>query len=326
METKFNCSIPALTPTVITLWDNCEVHLSVLATYKSKYTPGLCASRKDAMNAAAAMPDQAARSAVHERIRLRLVDGSKTCMRLWQNLKSYCRDSYTNKEELEVQLKSAGWEYYDFAASSWPSTQSLMTSGLNFIDANIDTLKESGYMPDSFRAAFAYSKALFTNDYNEFRTAITDASTSTAARTEALNQCYADVISLCLDSQDCFANNEIIKAQFVFDNVLSMVAPAGASAAAFTITNAQTKRAIIAEVQVQGSDKSVTTDSSTGKCEVSQLAAGNTTFIIMADGFVKQTITSDLTTGTTTRIPIEMTPQFTANDTPQPEPLIVNSQ
>jgi len=106
-----------------------------------------------------------------------------------------------------------------------------------------------------------------------------------------------------------FFKNSAIQSQFSFEAVSSMLSPAGAAAAIVTVVNAN-NQPLLAEVSIQGTDKSGTTNAQDGKCELTQLSGGQTTFIISADGYAPRQMVGMINTGTTFRLTVNMVPLF----------------
>lgn len=223
MQRKFNCPQQTLVMVLLQLWDNCLANLTAMSAYKSLYTTTFINSMKTAVSNAALLPDNDARRTVAESIRIDMVAQSKICRNLWQDLKSYIRSAYP-ADQYDTMLTQAGWNYYSRSASNWSALQSLMTSGLNFINANSTTLTDAGYMREDFALEFANSIGSFNSLFSQFVTALQTAEQGTDERLEALNNCYEQGISMCLDGQNVFRNNEATKNLFVFEHVCGLVA------------------------------------------------------------------------------------------------------
>ena len=300
METNFNISIPALVPTILTILENGEQNLDALAAFKSKYNPIYFVNSRNAILAAQNMADADARAAAHETIRLLMVTKSKACLRLWQNMKSYCRDAYPEQELFDIMLTEAGWNYYDAAsAQNWPSVQALMVSGYNFISANLDFLMAQGYMPVDFIDRFREAQVDFVATFDSFRQALQASKAGTAARNSALSSCYTNTISLCLDAQDLFADNSVLKDLFVFDTVSSMVAPAGAAGLkgyATYVIDGQPVTGLTAEIE--HTNKRVVTNPE-GFYDFGNLSSGTYTINYKLGDVIKDTEQVTIPTGTT---------------------------
>ena len=124
---------------------------------------------------------------------------------------------------------------------------------------------------------------------------------------------------MCKDAAVIYENNAVLREQFTFSTVCSMVSPGGASGAVITVINAETDMPMVAKVSVQGTSKNATTDEATGRCDITQLAAGDTVFVIDAAGFTSQSILKSLNTGTTSYLTVEMVPMVTTQRLPEPE-------
>ena len=300
MDTKFNVAIPVLVPTVLTILDNGEQHLDTLNAYKSKYTTDYFADKRSAIINAQHMPDADARSAAHEVLRLQLVSENKICLHLWQGFKNYCRDAYPDQDLFDIMLSQGGWNYYDAAsAQNWPSQEALNVSATNFMTANATVLRTQGFMPDDYADRYQVAAENFANTYSVFRNALQVSKAGTDARNTALSNCYMDTISLCLDAQNLFADNDTVKALFVFDTVSSMIAPAGAAGLkgyATYVINGEPVTGLTAEIE--NTDKRVTTNPE-GFYDFGNLSSGTYTVKYKLGDVVKDTEQVTIPTGTT---------------------------
>lgn len=316
-QALYPCSQPALYQTERAIIFRLRENLTAFAYFRAVYTDEYCEVLLANIATAEAMPNEQARMLTHETIRAELIELDKQCRNKWQAGKRYIAYCYPDTQE--DNWDAFGWSSYEAASNeSWTAVNALMTAATTYLVLHTDALAANNNMPLSFPAALNNLANAFKEKYNEFTLAQQDAVTGTVAKINANNATYTSIINISMDSAVIYSDNSTMRDLFSFSTVCGLVVPSGASSANITVINDETKTPIIAQVQIQGSDKMATTNAATGKCEITQLASGSTVFNITADGFVKQTITKVLNIGAASRIEVSMVKQFTVQDTPQP--------
>lgn len=316
-----------------TMWKSCKTNREAMSEMRGIYTDEFIDTMILQIAAAEALPDDAARSATHEQIRMQMEPLATICCSNWRLLKMCIRNS-SPESEREIMYTAAGWGDYESAAhNSWTSVISMMQQGSEFIAKNYDILFDEGKnMPENFPDLYNASSDAFISKYDLFIEARQTAEIGTAQKIEANNAIYRKTIDMGLDGQECFYNNDELRKQFTFDAVAGLISPAGASGIVITVTNAETNQPLIAEIVDSVTDRSVSTNSD-GRGEMLNLSSGDTTFLITCDGYTQQAINYTLKTGTTGRLEVKMVPigfavtgadNVAGNGVPAPGALAVN--
>ena len=311
METTkatFPCSQGALFATDDLIINRLREHLTDFSTFRSIYSDSYCNLLAEKNAAARALPNDQMRSLGHETLRDELITLGTSCRSNFKKLKRYITYSVP-ASQLKSNLDAAGWQHYEEAGNdNWVALMDMMDMGLLYINDRSVQLQANGNMPISFRDVFAESAATFNTTYLLFEEAQQDARAGTFAKLELCNEIYSLISDVSKDSAVIYENNAVLRDQFTFSTVCGLVAPAGASGAVITVMNAETDMPMVATVSVQGSSKNGTTNSATGRCDFTQLAAAETVFVIDANGFVSQSITRSLNAGATSYIAVDMEP------------------
>ena len=201
---SYSCSQSDLIVVIKTGLASALEYLAQLFAFSPKYTTAFINGLITETDAAAAIPDEAARRLASEMLRLDLVAANAAECDRWQLLKRYISKLYSG-EALTIQLASAGQGYYTKAqGESWPSTRSLLQSGSTYATTNSAALIANNNMPPTFAAdmttAFEDYDALVTA-YESSKEAIPVA---TQAKIVALNAIYTKFMEVMLDGQQVF--------------------------------------------------------------------------------------------------------------------------
>ncbi len=327
INSEYNVSQPALYLICRILLDNYKNNIATFSARKARYTQEWYDEKLEQLQAAAAIPDEQARSLEHEMLRLQLVQLGETCCEMFQYSKSYIRTAFNTEEERTANYDACGQKNYTSAShQGWVALDALNRANLAYITANQQTLSMDGEnMPDTFITEVTSANNEWYAVYLLFNQARSSARTATENKITANNAIYRTIIdSICADGQLYFKNNEELKRQFSFEAVSEQVAPSGASTAVITVENEETGKPMLAEIMEENTERVITTEND-GRGEMGNLSAGETKFKITADGFSDQTVTMSLKTGTTSRITVKMTPMvFAQSSVPAPEPVVSN--
>ena len=112
-----------------------------------------------------------------------------------------------------------------------------------------------------------------------------------------------------LDGQEIYKTNEVIKKQFVFDQVLNLVSGTGTAGIKGYITADNTNAPIQgATVAIEQNGKSATTDQD-GKYQILQVAANTYNIKIGAEGYTSKLIENVvIKTGTVSMLSVTLVP------------------
>lgn len=307
-KANFNCSQADLYMICRMGWQSCEEQLPAFAAFKAKYTPVFIADRRAEIDAAEALPNFQTRDAISETFRIQSSELLKQCLSNWQKLKRYIADAWPENLQ-KPKLEAAGQKDYTRAAEeNWDAARALLTAGMQFIDDNTAALTANDNMPSTFQGAFKTAKGDFETKHQEFL----NSQESNAAKAEdkniANNDIHAKVMAMFLDGQEIFKNNDAIKKQFVFEQVLLLVSGPGTAGFKGTVIDSVTGLPIEDVVfTLKGSDKTTTTDQD-GRFSILQLAAQEWEVAVVKAGYQEKKFKQTVNVGTVSTIKIELIP------------------
>jgi hypothetical protein len=225
-QPAYPCGQPELYTVATNGWTSYGEHLPRFSSLKTTYTAQKGLDALASVAAAEALPDEAAREAIHVLLRKELVNLGDRCLILWSDLSSYIRDGFP-EEEYDAQRNAAGHGYYARASNSdWEGMKGLMKSGADFIAAN-DAALTAGGMPSIFVTRFTDTRTQFLAKYLEFTQAEELTKTMTDAKVEANNRVYRDLMAMFDDGQRIFRYEASVRHQFTFSRVLQMITNQG---------------------------------------------------------------------------------------------------
>jgi hypothetical protein len=277
------------------------------------YIAALVTTRLSEVDAAEALADDAVRTENSRLLRNNLEITAGEACDLWQRLKRYVIKAFP-KTEQEIRLTAAGQQHYAKAANKdWEAVKRLLIDGSAFITANSVALLADDNMPPTFATAFNTKKTSFDTYYEDFLDASQDEEIETQTKVTANNEIHASVMSMMLDGQEIFKNNEAIKKLFTFDQVLLTVTGPGNQGFKGNISNATNDLplGVTATVAITGpTNKTVETDEN-DHFDCPQLTAGEQayTITVTATGYQTKILNNQtVNTGTMKTINIELTP------------------
>ncbi len=307
MVKSYSLSMSVLYQTIRTIITNASNNIAALGSFKSKYNAAYLLTLQNPLDAAEAMKSEQARSAEHELLRIDMIGLGADCRQMWQNLKRYIADAYGSAQEV-VMWDAAGWQYYTEASNeNWDKLREMMQMGFLFIEEHEALLKTAGYMPDDFKDTFDDKRGAFNVKYDAFLIARENAEAGTAAKIAANNAVYESTVSLCLDGQVCFMNDEVKKKLFSIEAVSSLIKPTGSATVVVELRNAETN-AVIPMFEMTNLSTERTVSAEEGRAEMGQQAEGQTQYRIVADGYAEHTITVDVHAGVKTIEHVALTP------------------
>jgi hypothetical protein len=288
-------------------WQSCTQYLGDFADFKARYNAGFIADRLAEVEAASNLPDDQARGSQSETLRIQLGQAAQDCLSGWQKLKRYIADAFP-PEFQKAKLEAAGQNYYEKAGSNnWDSCRGLITSGNNFIALHLAELTANENMPPTFQTNFSNTKNTFEKLHQEFLKSEEAGSLSTENKLTANNNIYDKLISMYLDGQEIFKNNETIKKQFTFEQTLGLASGNNAAGIKGQITNSADGTPIAnASIAIKDSNKIALTDAE-GKYQLSPVPSGIYTIVITAEGFQPQEIVQQIKVGTVSGLSIQLT-------------------
>jgi Carboxypeptidase regulatory-like domain len=304
----YPCSQSDLIVVVKTGINSCTEHLSRLTAFSPMYTNAYFEGFLTEVDAADALPDEAARRTNSEMLRLELVGLNRDCCNLWQLLKRYISKTYTG-EALALQLGSAGQGYYTKAINqNWPSTRSMLVSASQYLVKNKDKLLENNNMPPDFPTQLTNALQEYAILLTNYEGSKEDILVATQAKIVALNGSYKKLIGVLLDGQELFKNEEPIYKQFVFDEIWSRVSGPGLAGIRGQVTQEGTKLPV-KDAIVSLSDFPGTALTDEQGNYLINAPSGQYTVTIIADGFISRLIEKfNIEIGTVSKLEIALTP------------------
>lgn len=303
----YNCAQQALYAAAKLGWENYQAYLKDFTALKGKYTKKYGDDALAAVEAAEALPDDQARSAVPENNRVMVKDLAVQCMELWQQLKSYINDAYP-KNQRKPMLEAAGAKhYYGASNNSWEAVAALVNSGDAFIQEHTEALsKEGDNMPEDFPATFTAAKDAFKTQYATYLLSAQGKVSGTGEKNLANNGVYETLISMLADGQIIFKNDPTKKSLFVFETLLSFIESKGASGLRIVAKEAVTQLPVPqVEFTVQPGNFTGSTDEN--GVLVLNLPEDTYSIIGMKDGYNSFTEEVNVSTGVVSRKNIEFT-------------------
>lgn len=286
MVATYKCSQQELYTVCRLAWSSCNDYLSIFNDFKTSYTPQLVQQKLQEINAAAILPDVQARNAKSEILRIELVMLLPQCLQDFNILKRYIVSAYSSLLQ-KANIDAAGQKYYSKAAAfNWESVQGLLQNAISFVVHNDVALSVNNNMPATFLGRLQQKQTEFNRLYQAFLSAITDEQLATEQKIVANNGIYASLINMLADGQVLFSHQAAICKQFIFTYLIGLVSGVGTAGLKGYVTDAVTGRQINgAQIVLLNKDKTAVTDNE-GHYEINQVAAGEYTVIVKADGYV----------------------------------------
>jgi|GEM_PF-936546 len=229
-EADYSCTQQELYTIAENGWTSYGEHQLVFAGKRAIYTVQKGTDALTALGSAVALPDEAAREALHVVLRIELVALAGECRIMWEELDSIIRDSFP-ENQYEVRRNEAGHESYAAASNeNWPATKALMKQGADFIVLHGAALSSSeGGMLASFPTDFGNVRSAFLAKNLEFVQAEELTRTLTDAKLAANNAVYKTLMKMFADGRKYFRFQPSIRYQFTFERVLGMISGTGGS-------------------------------------------------------------------------------------------------
>lgn len=275
---------------------------------KEFYKPPYYDLRIGEVDAAEKFDDYSVRLAKITEKRLFLEKKQIVCLNKWQDLKSYIQSAWEDDEAvMKAKFQQAGSEFYaDAVDKNWESVADLMKTGETFITENTTALSANNNMPGTFASEFSDVKKELDDAMKDFYTEEENESKLGDKKIDACNLVYKKLMGMFADGQKYFRNDESVKSQFIFDNVLKLVTNKLASLKGHITTNVMNDNLLGFSLSILQNGEEVKTDDE-GKYDFGSLAAGTYTVEVSKTGYVSQTINNVVVeTGTAKTLNIVM--------------------
>ena len=239
-----------------------------------------------------------------------LIKAHRLACKAWQALKRYISRSF-DSDLVALKLKAAGGNYYAKAyADGWPEAQQMFTNAQNFIEANKDRLLT--VMPVDFQENFNNLAKDFKAklaDYEQSKEAISE---GTQTRVKALNDIHRTFMEMMLDGQAIFEDNEAIRKQFIFTEVLSKVSGPGLAGVrgqvTEVLTNSPIANAVVTITDNTGKQIATATTDAEGKY-LANTPSGVYKVSVAANGFISRMVEDfSVDIGTVSKLDVALSP------------------
>lgn len=281
-------------------WNACSARISDFSAFKTKYTEAFVSERMAEISSAEELPDEMQREEDFRTLRVSLKDQATECLSFCQQLKRYIAEAYTG-ELTGIKLNAAGHTYYRRAAQyDWISMQRLLVDGSAFITENKQELIAKGHMPGPFEEKFLAARHRFDQLFSEYLGATQESELETQEKLKANNEVYRQLMSMFLDGQSIFKDDEVLRRQFTFEQVLFTSGGPGAQGIRGEFTRTDGKPVSSGEVIISGPAGKTAAIDEKGRYECVQLpAAKGYTLTIKVAGCEEMVIHEvEITTGT----------------------------
>lgn len=307
-QKNYNCTQLEVYSAALLAWQSCAQHQADFVSFSPMYTPAFIATKRQEAIDASQLPDAQARGAQSEVFRVELEQLAKTCLGDVQKLKRYISKAWPQPLQ-KARLEEAGFDYYEKAGNNdWEACKGLLSSGANFIDEHSATLLANLNMSPDFEAEFLADKAAFFAKHEEFLNSEENGPIGTETKQVATNAVYAACIAMCLDGQEIFRNNDAIRKQFVFEEILFLVSGTGTAGFKGTVTDNVSRLPVNGVVfTLKGSEKTTSSDEN-GKFSIFQLAAGEWEVTASKPGYADKKFTQEVKVGTVSNITVLLQP------------------
>lgn len=223
MEPKYNCTQAELYAVTGTAWKSFEDNNAAFQALKPKYTAVFLADRRLELKTAEELPDEQARYANEEALLVTMREKAKVAKAKWQLLKRYIVDAFPKSLQKTRQEEAGLLLYGEAANDNWDVMKQLFIAGKNFITNHAVELAANNNMPATFAADYDNAKTLFDTNYQDYLNEIELAVVAIQTKVTSNNTAYDEVIKMMDDGKEIFKDDEAVKKQFVFDEVLALI-------------------------------------------------------------------------------------------------------
>ncbi len=282
---NYNCTQQELYSVAEIGWVNYATNNADFTLLKGKYTPKYGTDSLADVLAAKALPAKQTRDAVPENVRVQLIPLWTTCLANQRKLKSYLEEIFVG-DATKSMLTAAGFGYYLNASNQvWEDVHSMIALGLTFITDHSNAL-EAGTtnMPAGFVATYTSGKTAFETVYNNYIQKTIATFGGTNVKIVANNSIYTKLNKMLSDGRLIFEDNDILKSEFTFTNLLAQVAGTGTTGMRITVKDSITKLNITNyKVTVQPGD--MTRNADGNKVLILQMSADKYWVEIITPGY-----------------------------------------
>ncbi len=251
----YNCTQAELYAICTLTLNSFQEYLTDFTNFKGIYTPAYHAARVAELNAAMALPYFQQRDEPVEVARVLLKNKADECLVAWQALKSYILDTF-NDDLDKAYIESAGGDLYRSAAGdNWEVMKQMLLMASQFIANHGLEMTNANVMPASFPSSFDTLALDFNALYEDFKAKEQNLKQVTAAKINANNALYKNIIGMMKDGQKIFRNDAALRDRFVFKKVKAIVTPPTSSVKTFegTVATLQPTEIVLTDVNLNAS-------------------------------------------------------------------------
>ena len=227
MRPLFNCSQSDFILVVETGLNSFHEYLASFTARSPKYVLAWETTMRTDLAAAEAMPTEEVRDAEMSALGVELSEQGDLCRNFYQRLKGHIAAAFP-ENLVEIKQQAAGQKLYEKASeNNWPSLLTMLSMAARFVAANVATLTANDEMPPAFPAEFDAAIAEFRlrlSTYQDFKETIM---VERQERVAALNDIHKRLMPMMTTGQDIFKDNEAVRTQFVFNDVLKRITGPG---------------------------------------------------------------------------------------------------
>ena len=237
----YGCSQQSFYTIVALVWANYNTNILHFTELKAKYTPAFGVVALAALTAAKLLPNQEARKAMPETVRIALLPIGNNCLANQRKLKSYIEEAFPTTAS--TMLASAGSKSYKAAYhEGWEEMNTMITDAELFIGKNSTALEMAGTnMPAAFITTYTTDKVAFETLYKSYLLTAQASTGDTSDKMKANNKVYNTMMAMLRDGQLIFENDETKKAIFTFTTVLGNVTGNGTTGMRITAEDSLSK-------------------------------------------------------------------------------------
>jgi hypothetical protein len=287
--------------------------LTRFAAFKGKYTMPWITDRLKDVDEAEDAPAEQQRNAVHETLRIVLLDIVQDALNTFKALERYIIE-VTPPELQKPAIEAAGGNFY--AATSdgdFDACQQMLNAANIYATDNAATLEQAGQnMPALFPTQVSNLLSTFESKHSAFIASEGSAEVLTGEKIALNNGIYAAIVqAVNADAQAIFTDEDedAIRNQFVLEHQLYLVRGAGVAGMRFHVTDSATGLdAADVLITIPAKAVSLTTDAE-GRALKLQLAEGEYEVKAVKAGYVEWKQTIKIVSGTVKRVNIALVPQ-----------------
>lgn len=278
--------------------------------FKGKYVAAWIADRILQVDAADDEPDEQQRSETHETLRVELLKMVTDALNMFNAMERYIAEVFPEDVQ-EIKVNAAGGTSYAAAANKdFDACEQMLKDLSKFAEDNETTLLNGGLnMPAGYRAALDLLKGNFKTKHHDFLFSEGSAEVDTGKKIDKNNAVYKDIItSINADAQAIFTSDDDddMRKQFVLDHQLQLVRGPGIAGMRFLVKQSVTNEGLAdVDILITPGDKTLSTGTN-GRALQLQLAAGDYTVTFSKDGYISQTLTITIETGTVKRVNVTL--------------------